>query len=199
MACSAIGVRSLGSSPEGAVDIRAAEIVMDVAKLGIEKALGPVAPRGFTDPLVNMGERDGWIWHASGQASYDDPDDRSGWLARQIYPYDAPHLEHDVGVDDWDRMLIAQVCRTHSVEIHCTHEGCAATIMGPLLEEWMADPDTGDVLCPQHRQQAVWLEAVVAVEFEVSTDIADRNKDLGRPPPSADFAAVVALVQGIAS
>ncbi len=46
----------------------------------------------------------------------------------------------------------------HPLEIHCTQDGCAAMVVGPLPREWMADADTGDVLCPQHKAQAVWFD-----------------------------------------
>lgn len=54
------------------------------------------------------------------------------------------------------RARIAQLAATHALELHCTQDGCAAMVIGPLPEEWLADEETGDVLCPQHRAEAVW-------------------------------------------
>ena len=63
------------------------------------------------------------------------------------------------------RLTVARLAATHAIEIHCTHDDCAAVVVGPLPEEWLADPDTGDVLCPQCRAEAVWFgERTAAVD-----------------------------------
>lgn len=67
------------------------------------------------------------------------------------------------------RARIAQLAATHALDLHCTQDGCAAVVVGPLPEEWLADPDTGDVLCPQCRAQAVWLRRAESRECPVHT------------------------------
>lgn len=55
---------------------------------------------------------------------------------------------------NWLRTLIARVAPTHAIELRCTVDGCAAMHLGPLLPEWSADPVSGELLCPQHVDQA---------------------------------------------
>jgi hypothetical protein len=68
-------------------------------------------------------------------------------------------------ITHWQRTLIARVAPTHSIELRCTTDGCAAMHLGPLLPEWHADPETGELLCPQHVDQAV-LDAMPSIETE---------------------------------
>lgn len=152
--CAARGVRSLGQSLSyEAEELRAAEIVQDATAEGIEAtAYWTMDPR----------ERSGWLHHSIGDGPA--PDEAAGWLARQIYPHDAQHLEHDVGIEGWSRSLTARVCRTHAVALHCTAEGCAAFRLGPLPEEWLAS-DEGDLLCPHHKYRSVWFEQEAAGLF----------------------------------
>lgn len=76
----------------------------------------------------------------------------------------------------------------HPVPRHCTQEGCAAVLYGPPPPEWLVRGR--DILCPQHKAGAVWLDADAGDEPErgravrITTDPADANRDMGALPPA---------------
>lgn len=148
------------SAPQVKIEIRSAELE------SAERA-------GEWDTVASIDEFYGLVDNAEGGAPDYDEESQAGWLARQIHDVRKSHALSDVGIDGWPRALIARLAATHDIDLLCTHDECTARGRGPLPWGWLADAETGDVLCPIHAASAVWLDV------DACDEIASEPSELG--------------------
>lgn len=98
---------------------------------------------------------------------------------------------------NWLRTLIARVAPTHAIELRCTVDGCAAFRLGPLPPEWHADPETGELLCPQHVVDRAMLEPEEPEEPEEESDTQLEDDDAISPPLDTLGPEIAASLDGI--
>lgn len=133
------------SAPEVQIEIRAAEL--------------EAAERdGEWSDLASIGESYGWITGVDGMSPDREFESQAGWLAWHIHDVRAYHAPSDVGIEGWPRALVARLATTHSIDLLCTQDECTARGRGPLPYGWLADAETGDVLCPIHAAKAAWFD-----------------------------------------